>query len=321
MTRDQAQIDTLMPLISKRFIQRREPVAQQFDGGGYRPLRDMKTKVPTARFDRTTLTEHLSEKKTYGHYLLDQNDMTKLFVLDIDLTVAGFVPARNLNMTDPSDEDYQAWVRSFYCVPKLRDIWHSRRPDNLPARKYIKYQLRMLSNKLAASTYSIFKLRTAVAYTGNKGVHVYGFFDEPKKASLVRDAAELVMESVKHFKPSHGDNFYADERREIIPMTVDDGPEAEYVRRWQTEGPLPTFNPDVYHNFHVEVFPKQRSLEGKDLGNLVRLPLGKNLHAPEDSTYAETFFVDLTLPMTELKPVDPVWALTTPNPWLKQDEA
>ena len=44
------------------------------------------------------------------------------------------------------------------------------------------------------------------------------------------------------------------------------------------KGPLPTFSPDVFHNFHVEVFPKQRSLEGKDLGNLVQtMPLGKNL--------------------------------------------
>ena len=168
----------------------------------------------------------------------------------------------------------------------------------------------------ASSIYDLLGIHTAVAYTGNKGIHVYGFTGTVK-AGDARDAAELVMESGKYFKPSRGDNFYADERREVIPMTVDDGPETEYLRRWQTEGPLPGFSPDVFHNFHVEVFPKQRSLEGKDLGNLVRLPLGKNLHAPSDPT----FFVDLTAALTEFKPVDPVWALTTPNPWMKQEEA
>ena len=229
MELNQAQIDALLPLISKKFIQRREPVAQQQpqrdgEGGGYRPLRDKETKVPTVIFNKTTLTEHLSGTKTYGHYLLDQDDMTKLFVLDIDLTQAGFVPMKQLNMTDPSDENYDQWVRSFYCVPNLRDIWHSRRPENKPARDYIKYQLRMMINMLAASVHDLLGIHTAVAYTGNKGLHVYGFTG-PARASDVQDYARLVMESVKHFKPSRGDNFYTDERREIIPMTVDDGPE------------------------------------------------------------------------------------------------
>ena len=131
------QVNALMPLLASKFIQRREPVAQQFGTGGYRPLRDSETKKPLAIFNKTTLTEHLSGTKTYGHYMLDQNDMTKLFVLDIDLTQAGFVPAKDLNMTDPSDEDYQAWVRSFIMRPSYATSGTSaaRQPTGTPVHQ------------------------------------------------------------------------------------------------------------------------------------------------------------------------------------------
>jgi hypothetical protein len=64
------------------------------------------------------------------------------------------------------------------------------------------------------------------------------------------------------------------------------------------------------------VFPKQDSLAGKDLGNLMRLPLGRNLKNPKDPT----FFIDMTTPMGVMSPIDPVYALTTETPWKKPNE-
>jgi hypothetical protein len=302
-------------LLGQHFIQRREPIAQQTASGGYRPMRDQ-NKVPTATFGKATLLQHLSGTATYGHYMLDHDDMTKLFVLDVDLTKMGFVPTKYLP-AEATDSDYEAWVRSFVFVDDLRAVWHSRKRKDAPARAYIKYQLRLVGNTLASATYSLLDIRTAVAYTGNKGIHIYGFTGK-LKADFVRDAAELVLDSVTYLKPSRGDNFYADVRREVIATEPTDAqkPTAEYVARWESEGPPAGFDPGYFHNFHIELFPKQRSLEGKDLGNLVRLPLGKNLHNPTDPT----FFVDLTKPLTELSPVDSVYALTTENPWQTQAE-
>lgn len=311
------QVSALMPLYAKKFIQRRDPIAIQTSSGGYRPLRDSTTKIPTAKFDKTTIGAHLNKQATYGHYMLDDAGMTKLFVFDIDLSKHGFVPMQPLNMEDPTDSDYEAWVRSFICVPNLRDFWHSRTREAAPGRAYIKRQLRVLGNTFASSVHSLLGISTAVAYTGNKGIHIYGFTG-PVPASDARDAADLVMESAQIFAPARGDNFYADSRREVIPVVSATGdPEDAYLGRWITRGPLDTFDPNHFHNFHVEIFPKQRSLEGKDLGNLVRLPLGRNLHAPSDPT----FFVDLTAPMNELRPVDPVFALTNTNPWQTPEEA
>lgn len=308
------ETDALIKLYAKNFIQRREPVALQTHDGGYRPLRDAETKLPTVVFNRQVLKDHISGDKTYGHYLLDAGNITKLFVLDVDLTKAGFVPRATLNITDPTDQDYENWVRSFVCVPDLRAVWHSRARHDQPARAYIKYQLRLIGGMLASSVYSLLGIPTAVAYTGNKGIHIYGFTG-PVQGSHAKDAAELVLESTVVFRPIRGDNFYADINREVIPV-VRGRPDGDYIASWGTGTQLASFDPGFFHNFHVEVFPKQRDLGGKDLGNLVRLPLGRNLHAPTDPT----FFLDLTAPLTEFRAVNPVYALSAKNPWRTPEE-
>jgi hypothetical protein len=63
------------------------------------------------------------------------------------------------------------------------------------------------------------------------------------------------------------------------------------------------------------VYPKQASLAGKDLGNLLRLPLGRNNKSKDP-----TFFMDMTAPLAEMRPVDPEWALTTTSPWKRPGE-
>jgi len=309
MTLDQNAINALIPLYMNKFIQRVDPVAEQNLDGSYKPLRDFRTKVSTLKFNNHVITDHLSAKRTYGHYMLDQSSKTKLFVLDVDLTKEGFVPTVPLNREDPTDEDYDQWVQSFVFTPDLRAVWHNRRL--VPQRDYIKYQFRTLGGILADKIHSLLDIPTAVAYSGNKGIHVYGFTGITNADTAVA-AAKMVLASTKIFEPLHGENFYTDSRREVIPL-VDLEPDPAWVQNWTPKD----FDPDMYSNLHIELFPKQTSISGDGLGNLVRLPLGRNLHAPKNPT----FFVDLTSALTEFREVDPVFALTTDNPWQTPREA
>jgi hypothetical protein len=152
-----------------------------------------------------------------------------------------------------------------------------------PARPYLKYQLRMLANELANGIKELLDLDVAMTFTGAKGVHVYGFTG-PVPASQAREAANLVLEHLGTWQPSRGRAFY-----ERVGTEPGD------------------------RNVGLEVFPKQDSLDGKDLGNLMRLPLGVNRKAPKNPT----FFLDTSAPMIELRPhPDPVRLLETGNPWL-----
>ena len=126
------------------------------------------------------------------------------------------------------------------------------------------------------------ELPCAAAYSGGKGVHVYAFTG-PISASDAREGARIVLDSVGGWSPSRGDNFF---------RSTDNDPVTGFP------------------NLSIEVFPKQNTLDGKDLGNLMRLPLGRNLKSSDP-----TFFIDVRSPMGQMIPVDPVWALETSNPW------
>jgi hypothetical protein len=120
------------------------------------------------------------------------------------------------------------------------------------------------------------KVPSAVAYTGNKGIHVYGFTGK-MPANEVREAANLVLSELM-IRPIRGNAFFAFE------------PDA-------TEGA------DL---FTIELFPKQDTVKKTSgFGNLMRLPLGKNLKNAGDPT----FFVDTEAPMGVLQPTDPVAVL------------
>jgi hypothetical protein len=103
----------------------------------------------------------------------------------------------------------------------------------------------------------------AVAYSGSKGVHVYGFTGKLPAAD-VREAARIVLDGMGHWQPrkAGGDNFF-----ECLDKD-------------------PMFG---FPEFSIEVFPKQDSLDGKDLGNLMRLPLGRNIKSAD-----RPFFMDIT---------------------------
>lgn len=290
---DNAVKNQVIDLIAKRFIQRPSPPALQTSNGGYRPLRD-KEAGTSERFNRAYLARHLDKLQTYGHYLIDEQDQCKLFVIDIDLAQKGYLPTELLDASTATDADYNRWVDSFRYCNDLRAAWHDR---SHIGRSYMKRQMRTLANMFTGYVYHYLNIRSASAYSGNKGVHIYGFTGTCK-AGTARELAEIVMRVPGYWVPSRGQNFWWDSRYQIFTGA--------------SERPNPGFDPEFFTNFSIEVFPKQSSLDGKDLGNLVRLPLGTNLHHPADPT----FFIDLaSTSLEQLRPVDPIHALTVSDPF------
>ena len=250
-------------LLAKKFIARSDVKARQYPGG-YTPVENDGHRFPWTRQD---LLDHLDGKQTYGHYLLSQDSQCKLFVFDVDLEKVG-------SWDEVYEDDV---VISRECNP--REAWLDR---GHPARPQLKQELRTIAHRLGKAVETELEIPWAAAYSGGKGIHVYGFTGL-LPASDVRDGALMVIESIKTIQPLRGANFFTD-----------------------TDFP----------NMSIEVFPKQSSLEGKDLGNLCRLPLGRNLKNPKDPT----FFLDMTSSMNELRPLDPVYALTTDSQWKKPGE-
>lgn len=161
----------------------------------------------------------------------------------------------------------------------LREVWHDRSSVH---RDWLKVQLRCLSHKIAHIAYRELEIPVAAAYTGNKGVHVYAFTGRIPAADA-RVAANLVMEAIPGFELSRG------------------------TFEWRDTTPDPHAS---FEMMTVEVFPKQDEVSD-GFGNLMALPLGINRKFPTDPK----FFIDMRAPMEVMAPADPIWALSTTDPW------
>lgn len=232
------------------------------------------------------LQAHLAGQRTFGHYLLNTDDTCKLFCLDVDLRSVrkhgddevpdGFLPLSGL---EPGD------VYEDFTPDDPRKAWANRAD---PRRPYLKYSMHLAGAMLAERVWHELGIQVAVAYSGSKGIHVYGLFNTTIPAADAREGAMIVLESMGIWSLERGDSVFG-------------------LSKKTPDNPLT--------NFTVEVYPKQASLQGKDLGNLLRLPLGRNTKSADP-----TFFMDLTSALAELRPVDPEWALTTDNPWKRPGE-
>lgn len=252
-----------------RFIQRPGAVAVQKTNGTWAPLRENPAEPdsPLIPWGRSLLQDHLDRKATYGHYLLDSDNNVKLFAFDIDFVDQGWLPGSYTEEGVPTD----------WRLANLRNEWHDRLS---PHRSWMKYQLRAVGGKIASRIFSELGIPTAMAYSGNKGIHVYGFCDTMPAADA-RIAGEIVMKGLDTFTLSRGSFEWTDT------------------------------NPDGYTQVTVEVFPKQDTIDNGGFGNLMALPLGVNQKWPDDPK----FFVDMRAPLNEIVPADPIWALSTANPW------
>lgn len=276
----------LEDLLASKFIARKDAKARQSSDGKWYVDTDTKkadgNRLPWRRAD---LESHVTGATTYGHYLLSQDSKCKLFAFDIDLEKSGTLPAVGLSAEGLSTMNeglaaYTEWNESFYEEADLRGAWLNRRH---PGRGFLKFQFKLLAHGLCRAIREELELPCAVAYSGGKGVHVYGFTGL-MDAAEVREGASIVLDSMGCFEPLRGVNFVKHKNTDVL------------------EG---------FPNLSIEVFPKQGSLDGKDLGNLMRLPLGRNLKAPKEPT----FFIDMTKPLADFSPVDPIKALTTDDPF------
>lgn len=274
----------LIKAVGSRMIQRRDVKAKQTPDGGYFPVHVSRTDQNFEPFKLVDLQAHFAGEQTYGHYLLDVNDNCKFFAFDIDLEKSGFwceVPEiHNADGSLKSDEQFVGEFVTHEFNPRAN--WLDRKH---PSRQWTKNQMRTLAHEFAGSITKTLGIPTAAAYTGNKGIHVYGFTGECPAAEA-REGARIVLDSLGSWEPSRGKVFFKNKDQDPI---------------------------SGYPNWSLEVFPKQDSLESKELGNLMRLPLGRNLKSPKEPT----FFIDLAhTSLQELKPhPDPVALLTSGDCW------
>lgn len=281
----------LAKLLAKRFVQRKDAKAIQVADGGYRPIRE-----PWKLKD---FVSHVTREQTFGHYTCDADGLTKLIVFDIDLDDLKDQSGTWIETPGPewlaqvtSDSEFMEGITVHNINP--REEWHNRRS---PARGWLKYQFRMMCDVITSAIQNHLELDSAAAYSGNKGCHVYAFFPEPVDIRIARKAALMTLEFAgKLVSPNSG--FEIHKGVNFFKHAEDD----------------PYYG---LKNMTVEIFPKQASMEGKDLGNLVRLPLGVNQKNPTDPC----FFIDQTLAQVDLKPhSDPVMLLETGNPFKKAGE-
>ncbi len=255
--------ESVEALIGKRFIARQDVKAIQHADGSYTPDR--------TKFLMSDLRDHVAGRKTYGHYMLNHDNVCKYFCFDIDLDAEG----KWRTPPVPMDGDNAEWVDI-----RPREAWLENDPV---VKADLTVQLRCMADGLAARIARIWKLPTAVAYSGCKGLHVYGFTG-PDQAKDIREAAHRILKDEHGGEAFHkvkGDNFWK--------HTVPEG---------------------SHTNVTIEVFPKQDTLDGKDLGNLMRLPLGVHRR-----TNQEYFFIDPNAPLDKLVPTDPFETLQNGVVW------
>jgi hypothetical protein len=260
-------------LFASKFIARSDVRAIQLPDGEYRPQRDNK-------FDMPSLLAHLRGEQTFGHYMVSQDNKVKLFAFDIDLEKVGRLPDAKFGI------DYVGWKDV-----ELREHWASRKQG--PGRDVIKLQMKMAASSIARAVTDQLSIPVAVAYSGSKGIHVYGFTGLVS-CEHARKGAQIALEAAGYslFK---GNNWF---RFDAVKAGCQDDPIANLA------------------NLNVEIYPKQDSLDSTQLGNLMRLPLGRNLRSPKDSC----FFIDMRTAMSDFVPMDSIEALTTDNIWRYEGE-
>lgn len=268
--------DELAVLLGKRFIERRDVKARQFnDGSGWAPDRDKANN--NLKWNMTDLRHHVAGEMTFGHYMVSLEGNTKLFAFDIDLKKVGWTMP--VYQEGEADEEKTTNLDAEPCNP--REVWLD---VNNPGRTWLTIQLRCCADSIAERTHKLFDVPVAIATSGCKGLHVYGFTGTIP-AEEARAAAITVLESFTHpdgshwFVPTKGVNFYG-------------RPEDERT------------------NLEIEVFPKQDNLDQKEFGNLMKLPLG--IHR---KTGARSRFIRSDVPYEKLVTKDATAVLEGELPW------
>lgn len=259
------EIEAQARQLATTFIARQDVKAVQYPGG-YTPEH--------SRWTMNDLRDHVTGRRSLGHYFLSQDNNCKLLAFDIDLEKSG--RWLELNM-DAKTEDEMVLSHDDM---NPREVWSPLEDQGgreAQASVYYTGVLLQVARLLALEIRILLGIPAAIAYSGNKGLHVYGYTGLIA-ASDARDAALAVLSEKDRFVASRGQVFFKSRDEDFECVSV-------------------------------EAFPKQVSLEGKDLGNLMRLPLGKHLKSGNPA-----FFIDNDAQGAIIRPHgNPVEAMTKGN--------
>lgn len=241
MTQDASQgLKKQANLLYQRFVQRRDVKAVQEPSGAYHPVR--------SRFTLRDFQYHLDGATTYGHYLVDQEGKCRVTAFDIDF-----------------DEEY-SWRGQILNPRKIFGTDHPAHPDMVAT-------IRSIADGLAFRLERMYPdLTVMTAFSGSKGIHVYGAFQSPTTATAARGIAVDVLDSYGCFELARGKNFYTHSLRDV-PITI-------------------------------EIFPKQEKVNKGGFGNLLKLPLGVN-----QKSSRRAFFYNPRDPLSHLNPYNSFDAL------------
>lgn len=247
----------LIRAIGNRFIERRDVKAVQGEGIAWQPVKE--------KFTLKDFEDHLSGTRSFGHYLVSPEGNAKFFAFDIDLNKTGHWYTQEAGPGEYTE-----------CNP--REVWLD---ENHPGQWCLRYELRIIAESLVAKIDRLTSLPVAVASSGGKGLHVYGFCGS-RPASAVRYLAKMVMDEMSSWEPTKGGNFFQHK----------DG---------------------VYPNITIEVFPKQDEVGPDGFGNLMALPLGvhRGVNPPRSRHFCR-FNVPIEQGWTVM---DPLRALEGDSPW------
>lgn len=243
----------------------RDDVKAAQRGEAYFPVRTRQgDNVP---FDESDFIAHVTGEQSFGHYMVSEGGQSKLFAFDIDLDKPQ--PSKGITYHWRGIEADGTWTdmepREFHP----REAWlHPKAPDNL--KRFLISEMRTASDKIADTLRDLLpEVPLGVAYSGNKGLHVYGWTG-PYDAEELRQIGTEILR-VAGFEATRGNNFFKCDAKTVT----------------------------------VELFPKQGSLDGKDaLGNLMRLPLGVNRKSMQ-----KAHFITLSSPIDELREMEAASAL------------
>ncbi|MGE0342565.1 MAG: hypothetical protein AB7O86_05815 [Porticoccaceae bacterium] len=242
MTADESeQLRRLARTINAKMLSRKDVKAEQFANGGYSPVETRKGSGEYAPWSEQDMLDHLMGHKTYGHYLVGQDDTAKLFAFDIDLVKPS---PSNIEPGDPR------YVRPTWFGEQFspREVWAGEWTEgdaNFDIQRDMACQLWAMAEGLARRTMQLMgdAVTVAVSYSGCKGVHVYGLCGKTPAGEL-RACAREVIDSFGVFQQSKGANFF----RHV----------------------------ELYDCLEIETFPKQDGVGNGGFGNLLRCPLGVN---------------------------------------------
>lgn len=182
-------------LLAGNFIERRDVKAIQLQNGDYQPHRvgpqPGYSERPLAPFDLASLTDHVDDRHTYGHYMVKpETNTARCFVFDIDLN-------QKSPYHDP-DLHLDAEINP-------REIWSG---PTTTCKRDLALQLFAIAQGLAIRSERLGVPKVIVSYSGNKGLHVIGVLGPGTPAVECRELALQILESCQCFEPLRGNNFF-----------------------------------------------------------------------------------------------------------------